>query len=100
MRKRFEKLKMDIFNSSELCELLVDMGRPAEAVPIYRDMEARFGAEANTPLANKIGMTQAYTQAEDASAKPVRFEQVRYRWVAFGSNLRHRIVNEAPRSLK
>ena len=63
MQRRFEKLKMDIFNSSELCELLSDMGRASEAVPIYRDMEARFGGEVGTPLANKIGMTQAFQQA-------------------------------------
>jgi predicted Zn-dependent protease len=63
MRRRFEKDKMDIFNSAELVELLLEMGRGPEAVPVYRDMEARFGAEAGTPLANKIGMTQAYRQA-------------------------------------
>jgi tetratricopeptide (TPR) repeat protein len=63
MQQRYAKNKMDIFNSSELCELLVDMGRTSEALPIYRDMETRFGAEAGTPLAYKIGMTQAYQNA-------------------------------------
>lgn len=64
MQKRFNKDKMDIFNSAELCELLLDMGRGTEAVPVFRDMQSRFGAEAGTPLANKIGMTQAYQDAE------------------------------------
>jgi Flp pilus assembly protein TadD len=65
MRRRFDANKMDIFNASELCELLADMGKPSEAAAIFRDMKARFGGEAGTPLANKIGMTQAYRQAEE-----------------------------------
>jgi tetratricopeptide (TPR) repeat protein len=64
MQAQFQKNRMDIFNSSELCQLLVDMGRTAEAVPIFQDMQKRFGAEAGSPLANKIGMTAAYEAAK------------------------------------
>lgn len=64
MQKRFNAVKMDIFNAAELCELLLDMGKPSEAAAIYQDMKGRFGAEAGSALANQIGMTQAYRQAE------------------------------------
>lgn len=65
MKKRFMKNKMDIFNASELCELLVDMNRPLAAVPIYKEMVGMFGGEVNTPLARQIGMSQAFEHARD-----------------------------------
>ncbi|MGP0063851.1 MAG: hypothetical protein ACLQGP_09665 [Isosphaeraceae bacterium] len=65
MQEQFRKNKMDIFNSSELCLLLADMGRTAEAVPIFQDMHNRFGAEAGSPMAREIGMTGAYEAARD-----------------------------------
>lgn len=64
MQRQFEKNKMDIFNSSELCELLLQMGKPQDAVAVYRDMTSRFGNEVNTPLAKRIGMSAAYLGAQ------------------------------------
>jgi tetratricopeptide (TPR) repeat protein len=64
MQEQFRKNKMDIFNASELCLLLADMGRGAEAVPVFQEMQRQFGAEAGSPLANKIGMTAAYEAAK------------------------------------
>jgi tetratricopeptide (TPR) repeat protein len=65
MQAQFQKDRMDIFNASELCQLLVDMGRGAEALPVFQEMQRQFGAEAGSPLANKIGMTAAYEGAKD-----------------------------------
>jgi tetratricopeptide (TPR) repeat protein len=64
MQEQFKKNKMDIFNASELCHLLVDMGRSAEGRGIFQEMQKQFAAEAGSPLANKIGMTAAFEAAE------------------------------------
>ncbi len=65
MKAQHAKNKMDIFNSSELCELLADMGKAGDAAPIFQSMQSMFGAEAGTAQARRIGMTQAYERARE-----------------------------------
>ena len=63
MQAQLKKDPMDIFNSSELCELLLDLNEPSAASAVFQSMKKMFGDESGSPLANKIGMTQAYESA-------------------------------------
>lgn len=65
MEARFNDAKSDAYNASELCKLLIDLGRGDEAIGVFREIEKRYGGVVIKPGEKKSGAMRAYLQARD-----------------------------------
>lgn len=65
MEARYHDAKTDTYNASELCKLLIDLGRGDEAIAVFREIEKRYGGVVIKPGEKKSGPMLAYLQARE-----------------------------------